>query len=258
MRRAAVFFAFASVAAFGQAPPAPEFEVASVRASNADTGLIENRVPSLNAEPGRNLTFNNISIRDLIMLAYGVGARQITGPDVILNRFDIVAKIPSDATKEQVPLMLRTLLAQRFKLTLHRDQKTMQVYALEVAKGGPKLNESPAGEAGLPGCARSFAQTPGATLAAVCQRMSSAELAQQIQALAPGYFTDGPIVDMTGLKGIYNFKLEWITRVEVNAGSDGPTIFDAVQKQLGLKLEGRKQAMETIVIDHCEKIPTEN
>ncbi len=236
---------------------APEFEVASVRPAGHD-GLIENHTPSLNADPGRNLNFANISVRDLIMLAYGVGAPQISGPEWLLSRYDMIAKIPADAKKEQIPLMLQTLLSQRFKLAFHRDQKTMQIYALEVAKGGPKLTESAGGDKGESGCNRSFAETEGATLAAVCHRMSSADIAQQVQTLAPGYFRDGPIIDLTGLKGTYDFKLEWITRVEANQGSDGPTIFDAVQKQLGLKLDGRKQSLEILVIDHCEKEPTEN
>jgi len=245
----------AAVLARGAAPP--EFDVASVRPAAHD-GMIENRLPSLNVEPGRNLNFANISVRDLIMLAYKVGAPQISGPDWLTNRYDIVAKVPADATKDQIPQMLQTLLAQRFKLTLHHDQKVMQIYALEVAKGGPKMKDSPEGDTGAPGCNRSFAETAGATLAAVCNRMTSADIAQQVQALAPGYFRDGPIIDLTGLKGTYDFKLEWITRVEVNAGSDGPTIFDAVQKQLGLRLESRKQSMDILAIDHLEKEPTEN
>jgi uncharacterized protein (TIGR03435 family) len=243
--------------AFGQAA-APEFDVASIRAADPNLGLIQNRTPNLNTDPGRNLNFANISVRDVIMLAYGVGARQISGPDWILNRFDVIAKVPADASKEQIPRMLQTLLAQRFKLALHHEQRTMQVYALEIAKGGLKMDEVPAGDNGESGCTRTFAETPGATLAASCHRMASSEIAQQVQSLAPGYFTDGPVVDTTGLKGAYNFKLEWITRMEANNGSDGPTIFDAVQRQLGLKLEGRKQPMDTLIIDHCEKEPTEN
>jgi uncharacterized protein (TIGR03435 family) len=172
--------------------------------------------------------------------------------------FDVVARVPVEAAKEQIPRMLQTLLAQRFKLALHRDQKVMQIYALEVAKNGPKMHESADDDKGESGCGRSFAETQGATLAAVCRKMSSSNVAQQLQALAPGYFTDGPILDKSGLKGVYDFKLEWITRVEANNGSDGPTIFDAVQKQLGLKLDARKESVEFLVIDHCEKEPTEN
>lgn len=76
----------------GQAAAAPEFEVASIRPANPELGLIQNRVPSLNADPGRNIDFANISIRDLIMVA-----RQISGPDYILDRFDIVARVPEDS-----------------------------------------------------------------------------------------------------------------------------------------------------------------
>ena len=92
-----------------------------------------------------------------------------------------------------------------------------------MAKSGLKLHESAEDDKGESGCSRSFAETPGATLAAVCHRMTSANIAQQLQSLAPGYFTEGPILDKSGLKGVYDFKLEWITAVEANNGSDGPT-----------------------------------
>jgi hypothetical protein len=173
---AAVVAAFVASAAFGQSAVSqakvalPEFDVASVRAAEHD-GLIVNHTPSLDVEPGRNLNFANISLRDLIVLAYGVGIRQISGPDFLTaNRFDIIAKVPGDAFEE----LARTT--------------------------------------------------------------------------EPG----------SGLKGTYDFKLEWITRGEANNGSDGPTIFDAVQRQLGLKLDGRKQSVDMLVIDHCEMAPTEN
>jgi uncharacterized protein (TIGR03435 family) len=205
----------------GFAASGPEFDVASVKASPPGTDLIENHLPSLNVERGRNLNFSNIALRNLIMLAYGVGAKQISGPEWLTARFDVIAKVLGDATKEQVPLMLQALLAERFGLALHREQKTMQVYALEVGKGGPKMQDVPEGDTGEPGCTRSFAETPGATLAAACHRMNSSDIAAQIQALAPGYFRDGPIVDASGLKGLYNFRLEWVTQYEATQGSEG-------------------------------------
>lgn len=251
----AIFAMFVPLASFAQSSAAPEFEVAAIRASKPELGLIQNRTPNLNTDPGRNLNFANISLRDLIMLAYGVGARQISGPDFLTSRFDIVARVPADAAKEQIPAMLQTLLAQRFKLALHRDHKVMQIYALEVAKNGPKIHESAEDDKGESGCSRSFAETPGATLAAVCHRMNSANVAQQLQALAPGYFTDGPILDKSGLKGVYDFKLEWITKVEANNGSDGPTIFDAVQQQLGLKLSRAKNRWKSWSSTTAKRIP---
>jgi uncharacterized protein (TIGR03435 family) len=220
--------------------------------------LIENHLPSLNVEPGRSLNFANITLRDLIMLAYGVGAPQVSGPDWIRTRYDVVAKVPADAKKDDAQLMLQHLLAERFKLALHKEQKVIQIFALEVAKGGPKMQAMTEGDNGPAGCDRSFAERPGATLAAVCHRMHSVDIAAQLQALAPGYFREGPVVDLTGLKGVYNFKLEWVTRAEATQGSEGPTIFNAVQDQLGLKLDPRKQSLEILVIDHVEKEPTEN
>jgi uncharacterized protein (TIGR03435 family) len=238
----------------------PEFEVASVKPLqiNDPAETIDNHMPSLNVEPGRSLNFANITLRDLIMLAYGVGAPQISGPESIRNRYNVVAKVPADAKKDQVPLMLQQLLADRFKLQLHREQKTIQIFALELGKGGPKMQAVAEGDNGPAGCDRSFAERPGATLAAECHRLDSLAIAQQAQALAPGYFRDGPIIDMTGLKGTYNFKLEWVTRAEANNGSEGPTMFNAVQDQLGLKLSPRKQAVEILVIDQVEKQPTAN
>jgi len=255
----------AIAAAALQAQSAPEFEVASVRASNPDQGFINAVTPSLNVGGDRRLTFVQVTLRDLIMLAYGVGARQIQGPgflngspDAPADRFDIVAKVPTGATREQVPLMLGALLTERFHLSFHRENKTMQIYALEVAKGGPKMKESPEGATGDARCIRSFAEHEGATLAAVCSRMTSADIAQQVQALAPGYFRDGPVIDSSNLKGVYDFKLEWITNGEANSGSPGPTMFDAVQNQLGLKLDRRRQPVEILVIDKLDRTPTEN
>ena len=247
------------------AQTAPEFEVASVRPSNPDQGFINATTPSLNVGGDRFLRFVQITLRDLIMLAYGVGARQIQGPGFLngnpetpADRFDIAAKVPTGTAPEQVPLMLRALLAERFHLTLHRESKDMQVYALEVGKGGPKMKESPEGAAGEARCARSFAEREGATLAAVCTRLNSGDIAQQLQTLAPGYLRDGPVVDSTGLKGVYDFKLEWITNAEARNGSSGPTMFQAVEDQLGLKLERRRQSVETLVIDKLDRTPTAN
>ena len=236
----------------------PEFEVASVKPSSPDSGVINSQTPSLNLDPGRNLRFTNITLRDMIMLAYRVGAPQIAGPEWIRSRYDVIAKVPDDAKRGDVPAMLQAMLADRFQLKFHREQKVIPIFALEVANGGTKLKDSPEGDNGAPGCVRSFAETPGATLAAVCHSMTAADIAQQVQALAPGYFRDGPVIDMTGLKGTYEFRLEWVTRQEANAGSEGLSMFEAVQRQLGLKLQGRKQAMEILVIDNVGKEPTAN
>ncbi len=251
--------------AFAQDSNDPNFEVASVRPSNPDEGFIDSVTPSLNVSGEHNLTFVHITLRDLIMLAYNVGAPQVQGPrflnaspDSPADRFDIVARVPAGATKEQIPLMLRALLAERFHLTMHRENKAGQIYALETGKGAVKMKQSPEGATGAARCVRSFAEREGATLAAECTHMTGADIAQQAMALAPGYFRDTPVVDMTGLKDTYDFKIEWITNAEARAGSDGPTMIDAIQNQLGLKLERRRQEIEMLVIDRLDRTPTEN
>jgi len=242
----------------------PEFEVASVRL-NPDPNYINATTPSLKIGGDQYLRFNQVTLRDLIMLAYGVGAGQVQGPGFLngtldnpADRFDINAKVPSGATPEQVPLMLRALLADRFHLSFHRDSKSMDIYALEVAKGGLKMKESPEGATGAARCARTVRQRDELlALVAACNRMTAADIAQQVQALAPGYFREGPIVDLTGLKGVYDFTLEWVTADDARNGAQ-PSMFDAVQEQLGLKLERRKQTVEILMIDKLDRTPTEN
>jgi uncharacterized protein (TIGR03435 family) len=239
--------------------------VASIRRSNPDQTFIQARTPSLRADAKGNVSFIQTSIVNMIMMAYNVGAPQIEGPDWLsakqlanADHFDVVARVPDGSTPDQVPLMLQSLLAERFHLSFHEETTTLSVYALTVAKGGPKMKEAPADAEGEGVCERSFAETPGATLAAACTRISGADLGQQIQALAPGYFREGPVVNMTDLKGSYDFKLEWITVEQFRQGSDGPSMFEAVEKQLGLKLENRKQPLPILKIDRVDRMPTEN
>src|SRR5215469_2028936 len=138
----------------------PEFEVASIRQSKLG-GLLQNYTPTLDFAPGATIRFSNLRLRDMIVLAYGVGLRQLGGPRWTTEpdsndtpRFDVMAKIPADAKKEDIPLMMQNLLADRFKLKVHREPRTAQVYSLEVAKGGPKLTEAEKVEGRNPGCQR--------------------------------------------------------------------------------------------------------
>jgi uncharacterized protein (TIGR03435 family) len=194
----------------------PEFEVASIRQSQLGS-LLENYTPTLNFSPGATIRFSNLRLRDMIVLAYGVGLRQLGGPPWTTERdtndtphFDVMAKIPDDAKREDIPVMMQKLLADGFKLKIHREPRTAQVYSLEVAKGGPKLAEAAKTEGRSPGCQRGFGSGPELSIVAECRDVTMAQLAQQIQALAPGYFPDGPVVDRTGLTGTYDLRLEWI------------------------------------------------
>jgi uncharacterized protein (TIGR03435 family) len=241
----------------------PEFEVASIRQSQL-SGLLINYTPTLNFAPGATIRFANLRLRDMIVLAYGVGLRQLGGPawttEADTNdtpRFDVMAKIPDGAKKEDIPAMMQNLLADRFKLKVHREPRTAQVYSLEVAKGGAKLTEAAKNEGGNPGCQRGFGNGPELSIVAECRNVTMAQLAQQIQALAPGYFPDGPVVDRTGLTGAYDLRIEWIRVQEASEGKSGSTMFGAVEK-FGLHLQKQKETVEMIIVDQCEPKPTEN
>lgn len=287
VKRCTVSIVFAS-ALLGQSTPAgPGFEVASIKATTmtprdaANAGRLGMRVDNARVEIGAgSLTF-------LIATAYRVEASRISGPDwMIGQRFDIQANIPEGATREKVPELLQALLAERFKLAVHREQKQQQVYALVVDKGGPKLMDS-APDAGMSdkpfphgdGGRRVLLLIRGTDgLATVstwkgltvfeAEKISLPELARDLMR-----YVDLPILDMTGLKGTYQVALEVPARAaggrangwksnQSGALSDasdpgGVSIFASVQK-LGLRLEKRKAALDYLIVDHVEKTPTEN
>src|SRR5580658_2553139 len=128
---------FAAVCLYGQAPY--EFEVATIKpAPPQPDGRAQTRMSS-DADTGK-LTYSNVNLKAVIGKAWKVQQYQINGPDwLATDRFDIVAKFPPHSAEEQIPLMLQTLLADRFKLTLHRETKELPVYALTIARNGPKF-----------------------------------------------------------------------------------------------------------------------
>src|ERR1035438_3438389 len=143
---AASLIIFTSCAAFGQdAAESPTFEVASVKPAEPQAmGMmsIMMRGGPGSPDPGQ-ITYSGVSLKNVLMNAYGVKGYQINGPKWLdSERFDIAAKIPMGATKEQFKLMLQNLLAERFKLTLHHETKELPMYALVVGTGGSKLKES--------------------------------------------------------------------------------------------------------------------
>ena len=257
---ALLLFAFVALA---PAQIRPEFEVASVKIVPPGDNT-ESYMPTLDIASGGTLHISNRRLDEIIMLAYNIGVKQLVGPrwltepntdPSVVTRYEILAKVPGDAKKDQIPLMLQKLLEDRFKLQAHRDSRATQVYVLGVGKGGPKLETSVPNGSRKPGCARVINGEVGA--AADCYNLTAAQLAQQLQSLAPGYFRDGPIVDRTSLTGTYDLRLEWMMQQQLDAGMTGPTIFAAVEK-LGLTLEKKRDAAEVLIIDRCEQTPTEN
>ncbi len=246
-----LFLVFTAVECFAQSPA---FEVASIRPSSyAGDELNELNVGRelISTAPG-SLTIRGASLRVCIQWAYNVQAAQIEGPGWLKDAgFDIVAKASKPANDDQLRLMLKMLLADRFGLKAHTEHKEMQVYELTVAKGGPKFHESTTGGPPLFGNAGRGAL--------VAERVSMSDLAEKVsEPLAH------PVLDATGLKGRYDIHID-ATAYMASAGNDGggqmdimSLLFTAFQQQLGLKIESRKDATEILVVDSVEKTPTEN
>ena len=221
-----------------------EFEVASIKPSKSGASRF-----SIHTSHGR-FTASNTNLLILITMAYHVKNYQLSKAPDWLNseRFDISAEAQPDTRSDEFPAMVRTLLLDRFKLAVHRETKVLPGYALVVAKTGSKLHESKIGESNVEGPL--FTGRRG-NLAS--ERITVAQLAETLS----GYL-QGPVLDMTGMQGSFELHLEWTPEDTPPDLADKPSIFMAVQEQLGLKLEARKVPVEMLVIDHLEKVPSEN
>jgi uncharacterized protein (TIGR03435 family) len=291
----------------------PAFEVASIKPSEPITPAMvaSGKLHAGMKIDGKRVDIGNFGMMQLICKAYDVKTYQVSGPSWLQGaglagqRFDIVANLPEGATKEQIPQMLQALLAERFKLAIHRDSKDQAIYAMVVGKGPLKIKESgappaaPGGEAPNPavtgsssvsvsqtktgavvsdGTGKTQKMIPSPDGKSMRFEISGATLAELAEGLTP--MADHPIVDMTGLTGKYDVTLEISMQDLMNAAraagaavpaapaadpskpaeaaSDpGGSLFTAIQS-LGLKLEPRKSPMTFIVVDHVEKMPTEN
>jgi len=240
-------FCVAAVAAalFAQTP---SFEAASIKPNRSSDG------PSSSRVTGAQLNMENVSLRKMTLMAYGIPDDRtyaLSGPDWLGDeRFDIVARYPGGTPAEQVRLMLQNLLAERFKLALHRETRQLPAYALVVAKGGPRIQPVEPGQGATNG-------RPG--------RLEATKITMQKLCDLFAKMVGMPVGNETGLSGAYSFTLEWTpdetTRVDPDspaAPSGKPSLFAALQEQLGLKLEGRKGPVEVLVVDHIERTPTEN
>jgi uncharacterized protein (TIGR03435 family) len=257
MRRIVVFFVFS--AAFAQTPA---FEVASVKPAAPQTGHFQYHM-TMKTDGGR-VDIINGSLTDLVRTAYRVNAYQVDGPEwMVTQKFDVAAKLPEGASKELIPEMLQALLAERFHLAIHRTTRELPAFALVVAKGGPRLKESPPGADGN-GWSRSFA--PDGTMHMETKNMTMAALVQLVAS-----FLDYPLVDMTGLTGVYDVPLDFSPEdlrngskaagqaSDPNPGLPGPgSAIMSSLRQVGLRLESRKLPIALIAVDRLEKTPTAN
>ena len=249
LRRAMIGVAAMVCCLFGQTPATPPaFEVAAIQPTPPppEGGVAPGR---FRQNPG-GIDYYSVTIYSLILKAYGIPDYQLSAPPGIgAGRWNIVAHAPANTTPEQIPLMLQSLLADRFKLQVHRESKEISAYALVVARGGSKLKA-----VDLPEGAFTGARSPSGGMR-LFGRVSLAFLAQ---ALSPT--VQRPIVDMTGLPGIYDVSFEYM-RDEPGgdtASLPGMSVSDAIEKALSLKLEPRKIQFEMLIVDHVEKTPTAN
>jgi uncharacterized protein (TIGR03435 family) len=235
----------------------PGFEVVTIKLSQP-------------GRPGKRLGFNgthfraiNLNVNDLIAIAYGMHTKQITGaPDWFntdLYDIDGVPDVPGRPSMDQIGDMLQKLLADRFQLKFHHETKELSVYVIKVASGGEKMTNTSAAPTDPPG----FGFRGLGDL--VVRNLTMADFAKGLQTTV----TDRPVVDQTGLTGRYDFTLKWtpdesqfaqfrgaVPQPAPSAGDNPnapPSLYTAVQEQLGLRIEATKAPDDAMVIDHVEK-----
>jgi uncharacterized protein (TIGR03435 family) len=242
---------------FGQTPDKPlAFEIADVHSSPPSTlAAMSGGVPR-----GSRYEVRNASMLDLIRTAYSIEPEKVSGGPSWLaqDRFDVIAKIPAGTTQENARLMLRALLAERFDLKVHDDSRPLPMFVLTVA-GKHKMKTSDGSGSGCQPVPQPAPQ-PGVVpyQAASCRNLTTAQIAQTLRQIAGGY-VDKPVVDETKLDGAFDFEIKWTARAALPAaGSDGISLFDAVEKQLGLKLETKPVATSVVVVDSVNRKPTDN
>lgn len=276
----------------------PGFEVASVKPSPPGGSIGSMNGGPMAAGPFNmaghdpdRITWTNTRLIRILMMAYDLPGDRISGPGWLdTEMYDVVATVPKGVSVGDFKLMVQNLLAERFQLTLHRETKEVSGYALEVAKNGLKIKESKKNpEPGAAGSGsnplmivdeRGFpAPRPGnsvflpgdgfsATIK-VNDLYRATVLNQSMSTIAKflGTAAGMPVEDHTGLTGLYDFHLEYkpslpgapdAPATAADIAAPAPDLFDAVQAQLGLKLVPKRVPLETLVIDHAEKVPTEN
>ena len=239
-----------------------EFEVASVKPIKPGTPDREDRVlPS-----GQINLFE--TLHNLITFAYNVEDYMVIGPKWLdSDQFEIAAKTEPNVPFAAMGVMLQHLLAERFKLEVHREVQPIDVYALTLGKSAPKLKES-TGDARSE-CKRSVGD---GKIELACQNTTMAQLADKLRGAAPYYIKGRPVVDLTGLKGAYDFTVSWAGAGKISSAAKPAdpasgaaaaptgdlTLYEGIEKYLGLKLAVQKHPMQVVVIDHVERTPAEN
>jgi uncharacterized protein (TIGR03435 family) len=242
---------------FGQARPAG-FEFAEVDVSAPS----KNPTMRGGALRGGRYDVREATMVDLISLAYDLEPDKILGGPRWLDwdRFDVFAKAPQATTQNDLRRMLQSLLEDRFKLLVRKGTKAMPAFALSAGNAKPKMKQtSGSGE----GNCRELAQNPSQGDAPYqvlsCRGVTMAAFANILRSMNFGTYLPDPVVDKTELDGTWDFDLKWTARHKLpQAGSDGISLFDAVDKQLGLKLKPEKLPLPVLFVESVNQIPTPN
>jgi uncharacterized protein (TIGR03435 family) len=229
----------------------PAFDVASVKPNK---GRVRT---SMSTTPG-GIVYTNVSLSDCLQVAHGIKRHQISGPDWLkVERYDIDARTGGLASEEQIRNMLRAPIADRFKLALHRELKELPVFALFVGKNGPRLRASEeAGQKSMEPAAGGLAFT----------NTTMVELADFLSGISS---LGRPVLEMTGLMGRFDFLFrltslkgnvvaEDTKRLERDLVQGEPSLFMDALDDLGLKLDSQRAAIDVLVVDRAEKVPTED
>jgi uncharacterized protein (TIGR03435 family) len=231
---------------FGQSDLAAIYPAAEMRYPSAGAGIY-----------GNQLQIRSATIVDLIANAYGVeSGRVFGGPSWIdLDRFDVIVRVPAKATPQTVRPLLQQLLTERFGLTVHSDQRPMWVSALTKGPGEPKMKLS---ETANGRCRRQPQTDERAPIPAICTGITMQAFAQALQQMAGDYML-GPVVDQTKLEDSWDLTLKWTPKNRLTVAGDGAiTIFKAIEKQLGLKLELASVPAPAVVVDRVNRAPSPN
>jgi uncharacterized protein (TIGR03435 family) len=222
----------------------PSFEVATIRPTDPGDQSRGFHIA------GHRIFIENQDVNTLISVAYAIHQKQIvdTPPWCGTDRYDIIGVPDAEGAPNlrQLQEMIQKLLADRFQLAFRREKRPLSVYAITVAKGGPKIAKSAGDPNGLPD------QTGNGRGNMKFTNNSMSDFALGMQ----GYL-EKPVVDQTQLTGRFDFVLQWTPNDSQTSNPDAPGIFTAVQEQLGLKLVPVKASIDVLVIDHVEK-PSQN
>ena len=273
----------------GQDAPKPAFEVASIKPNTS----ADNRI-GIGLQPGGRFTATGATLRLLVRQAFRVQDFQVSGGPAWagVDRYDIEAKAPEGPiTPNEIAPMIQSMLEERFKLKFHREMRELPVYELVVGRDGSKLQQSkdangqplvalpprgagPRGAPPAPGPPTPGSPVPQGSIRFLRGEVMASAIPVTQFATVLSQQLGRPVVDKTGITGLYDFRLEFTPEVGQGGGPfgpagiapagpppaadlTGPSIFTAVQEQLGLRLESTRAPVEVIVIDSAEK-PTEN